>query len=539
MDKAKESYSALISIFNKLSIQQRLMLGGISVVAIVLLLFILFAFNEPAFTTLYTNLPANEASEVVTYLNNQKIGYRLENGGSSISVSKVDVYEVRLALAGKGIPSSGMIGYEIFDKNTIGMSEFMQKINFKRALEGEIARTIIQQDGIEHARVHIVNPEKAVFKNEQREATASVVVKLRGGTSLSQNSIMAITNLVASSVEGLDASSVTIIDNKGRLLSKKPEDSELAINSGKQYEIKSGIENYLASKAQTILDKIVGYDNSDVKVNVDIDFKQIEKTLETIDPESQIAISEQSSRNTSSGKSLSDSNAVFSESTTTNYELSKTIEHMIDGSGNIKRITVAAVINGVVKEVQNGETTELVNEPRSDEQLQQLELLLRQSVGIDDTRNDEISIVSIPFETNKYDIVEGMDGGPSMDNVGEYINYILLLLAIGGAVFVLKGLLTKLKDEKIMIGTVGGGSVYADQSFDSITKAPVWEPGLSLQKNKRNKKPLFEMGDIEDEITDEAVMKKMKQDKITNYVGKNPSEAAKLINSWLKEDEYS
>lgn len=537
MDKAKESYSALMSIFNKLSIQQRLMLGGISVVALVLLLFILFAFNEPAYTTLYSNLPANEASEVVTYLNNQKIGYRLDNGGSSISVSKVDVYEVRLALAGKGIPSAGMIGYEIFDKNTIGMSEFMQKINFKRALEGEIARTIIQQDGIENVRVHIVNPEKAVFKNEQREATASVVVKLRGGNSLSQNSIMAITNLVASSVEGLDVSNVTIIDNKGRLLSKKSEDSELAINSGKQYEIKSGIENYLANKAQTILDKIVGYDNSDVKVNVDIDFKQIEKTLETIDPESQIAISEQSSKNTSSGKSLSDSNAVFSESTTTNYELSKTIEHMIDGSGNIKRITVAAVINGVMKEVQNGETTELVNEPRTEEQLQQLELLLRQSVGIDDTRNDEISIVSIPFETNKYDVVDGMSGGPSMDNIGEYINYILLLLAIGGAIFVLKGLLKKLKEEKIMIGTVGGGNVYADQSFDAIGNAPVWEPGSSLQKSKRTKKPLFEMGDIEDEITDEAVMKKMKQDKITNYVGKNPSEAAKLINSWLKEDD--
>ena len=539
MDKAKDTYSALLSIFNKLSIQQRLMLGGISAVAIVLLLFILFAFNEPAYTTLYSNLPANEASEVVTYLNNQKIGYKLENGGSSISVSKVDVYEVRLALAGKGIPSSGMIGYEIFDKNTIGMSEFMQKINFKRALEGEIARTIIQQDEIENARVHIVTPEKAVFKNEQREATASVVVKLRSGNSLSQHSIMAITNLVASSVEGLESKSVTIIDNKGRLLSKKSEDSELAINSGKQYEVKSSIENYLANKAQSILDKIVGYDNSDVKINVDIDFKQIEKTLETIDPESQVAVSEQSSKNTSSGKSLSDSNAVFSESTTTNYELSKTIEHMIEGSGNVKRITLAAVINGITREVENDGVTELVNEPRTDEQLQQLELLLRQSVGIDDTRNDVISIVSIPFENNRYEMEDGA-GGPSIDNIGNYINYLLILFAVGGAVFVLKGLLKKLKEEKIVIGTVGGGGGYADHSFDAISNAPVWEPGSSLQKSKRkNKKPIFEMGDIEDEITDEAVMKRMKQDKITNYVGKNPSEAAKLINSWLKEDEYN
>ena len=144
MDKAKDTYSAVVSIFNKLSIQQRLMLGGISIVAIILLLFILFAFNEPNYTTLYNDLPPNEASAVVTYLNNQKIAYRLENGGSSISVAKEDVYKVRLALAGKGIPSSGVIGYEIFDKNTIGMSEFMQKVNFKRALEGEISRTIIQ-----------------------------------------------------------------------------------------------------------------------------------------------------------------------------------------------------------------------------------------------------------------------------------------------------------------------------------------------------------------------------------------------------------
>ena len=133
MDKAKDTYAAMLSIFNKLSIQQRLMLGGISVVALVLLLFILFAFNEPSYTPLYSNLGQEEASEVVSYLTSQSVPYRIENGGSTISVSKVDVYEVRLALAGKGIPSSGMIGYEIFDKNTIGMSEFMQKINFKRA----------------------------------------------------------------------------------------------------------------------------------------------------------------------------------------------------------------------------------------------------------------------------------------------------------------------------------------------------------------------------------------------------------------------
>jgi flagellar M-ring protein FliF len=537
VSKAKESYSALLSIFNKLSIQQRLMLGGIAVVAVILLIFILIAFNEPNYTTLYSNLAPEEASEVVKYLNTQKIGYKLEDNGNTISVSKSDVYEVRLALAGKGIPSTGMIGYEIFDKNTIGMSEFMQKINFKRALEGEIARTIIQQDGIENARVHIVTPEKAVFKDEQKEATASVVLKLRSNYSLSENNIMAITNLVASSVEGLDAKNITIIDNKGRLLTKRPDDSEISINGTKQYEIKSNIEKYLAKKAQTILDKVLGYDNSDVKVNVELDFNQLEKTLETYDPESQIAVSEQSSKSTSSGKSISDSNAVFSQSNTTNYELSKTIEHMISGSGTIKRITLAAVINGVKSEVTNGGETKTVNEPRSEEQLKQLEMLLRQAVGIDQTRNDQISIVSIPFEENNFDS-ENSGGTSVSDNIGQYMNYILLILGIVGALFILKGLMKKLGEEKIMIGTVGAGHGVAAQSFETIADAPVWDPISSVKKTKKNKKSMFEMGDIEDEITDEAVMKKMKQDKIINYVSKNPGEAAKLINSWLKENEY-
>lgn len=537
MDKAKDSLSAIVNIFNKLTIQQRLMLGGIGVVAVILLIFILVAFNEPSYTTLYSNLAPEEASQVVDYLNNQKIQYKLEDNGNTISVPKTVVYEVRLALAGKGIPSTGMIGYEIFDKNTIGMSEFMQKLNFKRALEGEIARTIIQQEGIENARVHIVTPEKAVFKDDQKKATASVVLKLRSNYTLPESSIFAITNLVASSVEGLEIGNVTIIDNKGRLLSKKPEDSELAINSGKQYEIKSSVEKYLEKKAQTILDKILGYDNSDVKVNVELDFNQLEKTLETIDPESQVAVSEQSSKNTSNGKSVSDSNAVYSESTTTNYELSKTIEHMIGGTGTIKRITLAAVINGVKSEVQNGEETTIVNEPRSEEQLQQLELLLKQAVGIDPTRNDEISIVSIPFETNNLDSED--DGSSPLDNIGNYMNYLLLLIGILGAAFILKSLLTKLKEEKIMIGTVGGGvGSFTDTSFESRLEAPIWDPGTAIKKSKKSKKTHFEMSDIEDEISDEAVMKKMKQDKIINYVSKNPAEAAKLINSWLKEDEY-
>ncbi len=535
MDKSKKSFAALTGIFNKLSLQQKILIGGIAVVTVVMIGLMLFAFNEPVYTTLYNNLASDEAGEVVKFLSNKKIPYKLKDGGNTIEVPKKNVYQVRLELAGKGIPSSGMIGYEIFDQNTIGMSEFMQKLNFKRAMEGEIARTIVEQKGIKNARVHIVIPEKAVFKDQQKDATASVVLDIQNGYRLTENNITAITNLVAASVESLEPDKVTIVDTKGHLLSKEPDEEGLSVSSNKQYEIKGKIENYLSRKAKAILDKVLGYGNSDVKVNVDLDFTKIERTLENYDPESQVAISEQTSKNNTNQLSKQDSNQTSAESTTTNYELSKTIEHVIEGAGTIKRITVAAVINGIQKEIKPGET---VNEPRSEEQLKQLEQLIRQAVGIDESRNDKVSIVSIPFEN--FNIQTDNDSGGFLpDNIGHYFNYLLILLGIIGAVIILKKIMKMLEEENIVIGSLAS-SGYNDEAFNGEENPPTWDPGLDgiTGKKKKRNMSFLEVGNLEDEISDEALMKKAKQDKIINYVSKNPAEAAKLINSWLKEDEY-
>ncbi len=534
MDKGKNLFNSLLGIFNKLSLQQKLFLSGIIVISLVLLGFVFFIFNEPNYTTLYSNLSQEDASQVIEYLTNEKVPYKIGGNGSTILVAKDKVYKVRLTLAGKGIPSSGTIGYEIFDHNTMGMSEFMQKINYKRALEGEIARTIMQQNGVKSARVHIVIPQKTIFKDEEKPPTASVVLKLKPGVTLSANNVIAIENLVAGSVEGLVPNKVTVIDTRGRMLSKHLDDNPMAINGNKQYEIKTSIENYLRSKAQGILNKVVGYGNSDVQVNVELNFNQVEKTLESYDPESQVAVSEQSIKSQSNGISVSDSNAVISENTTTNYEISKSIEKIIESAGNIKRITVAAVINGVTKQITNGGKTETVNEPRPQEQLQKLEQLLRQAVGIDNTRKDQISIVSIPFEMPEENLEE--DTGSPLNNIGNWFNYILTLLGLVAAGFVLKGLLKKLKNEKIMIGTSG----FQDKAFGDLAAAssagglapPTWTPERKAKNN------FLDIGDLEDELTDEAAQRQMKQEKIVNYVSKNPSEAAKLINSWLREDEF-
>ncbi|MFH1194279.1 MAG: flagellar basal-body MS-ring/collar protein FliF [bacterium] len=537
MEIGKNSFGSVFGIFNKLSIQQRMMLGGIVIVALVLLGFVIAIFNEPSMSTLYTNMSPEDASKVVEQLTAQKIQYSLDDGGATIKVPKDKVYDIRLTLAGKGIPSSGIVGYELFDKNTMGMSEFMQKLNYKRALEGELSRTIGQITGVEAAKVHIVFPEKTVFKDEQKEPTASVVLKMGSGVTLTNQNIVAISNLIASSCEGLNPAKVSVIDTKGRLLSREEEDNPLALASGKQYEIKGTVEAYLANKAQSLLDNVVGYGNSIVKVNVEIDFKQTEKTMESYDPDGQVAISEQSVKSESTGASSSDSNNVITENTTTNYEISKTIERVIDGAGNLKRITVAAVINGVPKTVGEGEEKQTVIEPRSNEELNKYQNLIAQVVGLDNTRNDQISIVSIPFETQSFEDENPQEVSP-LDEVSKYANFLLIFVAIGASMFILKSLMKRLKNEKIMIGTMGG---YSEHGFDDLSASPSGALSAGMSKpalNSTPKRRLLDVGDIEDEITDEAQQKKMRQDKIVNYVAKNPSEAAKLINSWLREDEF-
>lgn len=542
MNGNNTSFGAVLGIFTKLSMQQKILIGGGLVVMLVMLGFALTVLNEPNYSPLYTNLSSEDAGKVIEYLNTQKIQYKIDNS-QNITVAEDKIYEARIALAGKGVPSSGMIGYEIFDQTTMGMSEFMQKLNFKRALEGEITKTINQLKGVESSRINIVFPEKSIFKDEQKDPTASVALKLRSNNTLSEENISAITHLVSSSVEGLKPEKVTIIDSHGRLLTKEIDENSITASSGKQYEMKGEVEGYLARKAQAIMDKVVGLGNSDVKVNVDLDFTQIEKTMTTIDPEGQVAISEQTIKTDNSGVSKTDSNVVATQNLVTNYELSKTIETVIAGTGNIKRITVAAVINGLEKETKNADgTVKKEYEPRSEDQLNQLKQIISQTIGVDLTRNDQISVVSIPFEAP---IAEEEPGSESpFGNTDDIIKLVFILVGVLGAVFILKSLMGKLKSETILIGTVGGGGGYSEDAFNDLAQlnAP---SGLSLsqaagmkQKIQKKKRDLLQVGDIEDEISDEAVRKKMDQEKIINYVSKNPQEAAKLINSWLREDEY-
>ncbi len=530
---------AFFGILGKLNPKQKIMLGVSVITTLALLTLLIFVLNEPTYSTLYSNLSQEDAAKVVEYLSSQKIMYKLDDNGQSIKVQKEKVYELRLALASKGIPSSGVIGYEIFDKSTMGMSEFMQKLNYKRALEGELARTIQQQDGVLAARVHIVIPQKSLFKEEEKQPTASVVLKLRNNSTPPKENIEAIVNLLTGSVEGLQASKVSIIDTKGRILNTETDDGPLAFASSKQYEIKKSVEKYLVEKAQTILDNVVGFGNAMVQVNADLNFDQVEKTMEQYDPESQVVVSENTVKVNNTGKQNADSTAASNENSITNYETSKTIQRVVEGSGNIKRLSVAVVINDIPKEVKKGDKTEIVYEPRPADQVKKLEEIVKNAVGVDPIRNDQFSIVNIPFETKTIDNSIEEAATASIPNTNEMINLIFIVVAIISSLFVLKSLMKKLKTERIVIGTVNTGNFAMDSiPVGSITSGTNQEPKASAAiAAAKKKKMLVPMGDIEDEISEEALVKKQQQERIINYVTKNPMDAAKLINAWMHEDE--
>lgn len=545
MAKNKASTESLKNFISTLTIKQKIVIGVSVVTTFVLIILLVSIFNQPKYSVLFADLSQQDASKVIEHLSAQKIQYQIEDNGSLIKVPQDKVYETRLELAGKGLPSSGTVGFELFDKSSMGMSDFMQKLNYKRALEGELARTIMGQDGIDGARVHLVFPEKSIFRDEQIPPTASVVIKLRDNFSLPKDKASAIVNFISSSVEGLSTNNITLIDNKGRLLWKEDSENNLSFASSKQYEIKNSIEMYLAQKAQNLLDNVLGYGNSMVQVNADLNFNQVEKTMEIYDPESQVVISEQTSAGSNAGFSVGDTTQQSNENSITNYEVSKTIQKVIEETGNIRRLSVAAVINDIPQKIEKDGKQVVEFIPRSPEQMKKIEELIRGALGIDNDRNDLLSIVNIPFETKP--VEEDLNVQPSswFDDKNEIINLVLIVLAIVGSILLLKNLTSRIKSDKIHIGTVESERLPKGSSDFNIGKLDTKEKpqteltasGKSTLLEIKKKKNQLPIGDLEEEISIEAMNRENQIEKIKNYIIKNPADASKLINAWLYENE--
>lgn len=404
MDYFKNLFKNLSEFARAMSPSQAIILLGVIAGTIVALFVGGNWLGSVNYAVLYSNLESSDAGEITEYLTEEGIPFKLSEGGATVSVPSQDVYNVRISLASQGMPRSGNVGYSIFDESNLGMTEFLQNLNFRRALEGELMRTIMQLSDVEAARVHIVMPKDRLFKKDQQQATASVVLKLKHAGGLSKSQLSGITHLVASSVEGLQPDNISIIDYDGNLLSSQMGSDQLAGLSSSQLEVRKNVEQYLEHKAQSMLDGVVGAGKSIVRVTAELDFQQLERTSELFDPNSTVVRSEEKTEQTASASDKQDETSESSdenrvETTVTNYEINKTVEHMVNAVGTVKRISVAVLLDWVNRESETATgTVELMYEPRNQEEIDRIAAIVRNAVGYDSQRNDQIEVVNLAFD---------------------------------------------------------------------------------------------------------------------------------------------
>jgi flagellar M-ring protein FliF len=397
------------------------MLGTLAATAAVIAVTFFWA-QAPKFELLYSNLASEDIHAIEQKLKEDGIPYQFSQDKTAILVPAEKVHETRLKLASEGLPSSGGVGFELFDKSTVGVTEFVQKLNYKRALQGELARTIAQFPEVIRARVHIVVPEKSLFSEQQQKARASVVVALRAGKRLSDIQLQGITHLVASSIEGLDPKEVTIVDGNGRLLSKPAETDPKMVASSSQMEYEQILEKDLERKIQTMLERVVGTDKATVRVSSVLNFAQVEHVEEKFDPDIQVARSEQlaEDKTTSKSESTEPSPGVGANlptgaqeepprSTTstegtkkngiTNYEINKTTTRTIEPLGSIKQLSVAVLVDGTYQTTTDtaGKVTRKYI-PRTAVEMGKIETVVKNAMGFSTDREDQLSVVNISFE---------------------------------------------------------------------------------------------------------------------------------------------
>jgi len=382
--------------------------------------------QAPEFRVLYTNLSPEDAGAVVEKFKEQHIPYQFSGGGSTILVPSEQVHDLRLQLASQGLPQGTGVGFEIFDKSSLGTSEYAQKLNFRRALQGELARTISQLDEVSSARVHLVIPEPVLFSEQQEEARAAVVVNLRPGQVLSPSQIQGITHLISGSVTGLKPSAITIVDSKGQIRSKGSEEGNALQMSSTQMEYQKNLEQELENKIETILTRVVGPNKTVVRVSSLLNFRQVELTEERFDPDTQVVRSEQRSQGQANGTSQSkaplgipgvSSNLPAAQalpeggtrnqnnSQTTNevinYEISKTVSRVVEPSGTIKQLSVAVMIDGNYETNTDAEgVTTRKYIPRGEEEMGKLEEIVKKTMGYSVERKDQVEVVNISFSTS-------------------------------------------------------------------------------------------------------------------------------------------
>lgn len=419
---ANNKLTAALNTLSKLSPARQVGLIAALAISVAIAVAVVLWAQAPSYDLLFSGVAEKDAAEILEALDKLNVKYQVEPSSGAIMVPSGQARELKVKLASQGLPRSTSLGYELLDKdNGFGSSKSVEMMRFQRALEGEIALTIQTIQNVKSAKVLLALPVQSVFVRERKKPSASVVVELYPGRSLEKEQIESIVHLVASSVPLMEAGQVTVVDQKGRLLNSKDSQEDISLTS-KQFEYKKNIEEHLRQRIENILTPLVGGDGMRAQISADVDFTVTEKTQEMFNPDLPALRSEQTQEDTNSQnkvqgvpgalsnqppptgvapevasgqeKQASGESGSSSKSATRNYELDKTITHTRLATGALRRLSVAVVVDDK-KVMLDGNPSQ---QAFSQEELNQLRDLVKQAVGYDSSRGDQVTVTNVAFK---------------------------------------------------------------------------------------------------------------------------------------------
>jgi flagellar M-ring protein FliF len=539
--------------------------------------FLMIQMTTPQMVPLFTDLSVDDSASIIKDLERQAIPYQLKSDGAIIMVPKDRVARLRMKLAESGLPKGGGVGYEIFDKtDSLGTTTFVQNINHLRALEGELARTIRSLDRVQTARVHLVLPERPLFSRDKVDASASIVLKVRGA--LEPQQVRAIRHLVASAVNGLKPERVSVIDESGKLLANGAT-ADNPLNGATSDERKLAYENRLRSEVETIVSSVVGPGRARVQINADFDVNRITQTSDKFDPDGRVLRSsqtreEQSSATTdnrdgsvSVGTELpgnarqqqqpADSGTRGDQNRKTeeivNYEISRTTKTEVIEAGRVNRISAAVLVDGIYSKNDKGE---VAYQPRPQEELDRIAALVRSAIGFDAKRGDQVEVVNLRFAETTPSPINEVTGWMSYlqftkdDIMGAAEKGVMGLLGLVVLFMVVRPLVRRVITPE---GTQTPFAAAPAAAIPAITPETAAAAGMTLPgvngsitstggpnvsivggdeavaiSNRTS--AMIDIAKVQGQVHAQSVQK------VGELADKNPHEAVSIIRNWLHED---
>lgn len=550
--------NSFLETIKQLGAARLAIMGGVLVSLLVFFVFVSMHVTTPGMKLLYSELSTIDSSSIAAKLEELRIPYEISADGTQVMVAGREVGRARMTLAEAGLPNGGNIGYEIFDeKSGFGSTNFEQNINQVRALEGELARTVRSLDAIRSARVHLVLPQRELFSREERKSSASVFINVRPGMILEAPQILAIQSLVSSAVPQLTTSSVSVIDQNGKLLANADGDDQETLISSKAEDMRRSYEKRLTQKIEEMISSIVGYGKVRVNVTADLDFNRISTNEELFDPATQVVRSSQVTEENNTERDQPNDNVsaennlpgvtddLFLEPApslqsnrieeVTNFEISKTIRNSIREVGEVQKLSVAVLVDGTYTTTEEGVRNYA---PRTEEELDQIAALVRSAIGFDTDRGDTLEVVNMQFAevktTDDSFFIDSLFGFERSDLVSLAEVVIIAVLVILVILLILQPMVSRLLAVE--------ESQREDDEEPDLLSAVATNPALTGPDGSTGanaSSPDDEEDDDESLIDMNQVQGKVKASsikKVEGIVDNYPAETVSVLRGWMSQE---